>query len=64
MPAERTYEISDIDGTNKRHVTLAQFRAELDARAAMAKPIMSAMRRGDLAACETAQDAMRKRFAR
>lgn len=29
--AERTWEISDIDGSNKRTVTLAQYRAELDA---------------------------------
>lgn len=28
---ERTLEISDIDGSNKRTVTLAQYRAELDA---------------------------------
>lgn len=28
---ERTYEISDCDGSNKRTVTLAQYRAELDA---------------------------------
>lgn len=28
---ERTWEISDIDGSNKRTVTLAQYRAELDA---------------------------------
>ncbi len=36
---ERTWEISDIEGSNKRTVTLAQFRAELEAkkRAAMAK---------------------------
>jgi len=33
----RTWEISDIDGTNKRTVTLAQYRAELDAAAALAK---------------------------
>ena len=59
---ERTWEISDIDGTNKRTITLAQFRAELNARAAMTKPIMDAVRRGDLKACETAQAAMRKRF--
>ena len=28
---ERTWEISDINGCNKRTVTLAQYRAELDA---------------------------------
>lgn len=31
MNTERTWEISDIDGSNKRTVTLAQYRAELDA---------------------------------
>ena len=36
---QRKWEISDLDGSNKRIVTLAQFRAELDAaeKAAMAK---------------------------
>jgi hypothetical protein len=52
---------------NQRHrwsrtVTLAQFRAEIDARKAAAAPIMDAWRRGDLKACEVAQAAMRKRF--
>ncbi len=28
---ERTWEISDLDGSNKRTVTLAQYRTELDA---------------------------------
>jgi hypothetical protein len=60
---ERTWEISDIDGKNKRTVTLAQFRAEIDERKAMTAPIMAAFRRGDLKACEAAQTAMRKRFA-
>jgi hypothetical protein len=59
---ERTWEISDIDGNNKRRVTLAQYRAELDARKVMTKPIMDALRRGDLEACGAAQAAMRKRF--
>ena len=58
---ERTWEITDINGT--RTVTLAQFRAEMDARKAMAAPIMAALRKGDLAACEKAQKAMRKAFA-
>jgi hypothetical protein len=56
---KRTWEISDLDGTNKRRVTLDQFRAELAARAAMTKPIADAWRRGDLAACEAAQRNMR-----
>jgi hypothetical protein len=63
MTAERTWEISDIDGKNKRRVTLAQFRAELDARKALAAPIMDAFRRSDIEACGAAQAAMRKRFA-
>lgn len=36
MTTERTWEISDIDGSNKRTVTLAQYRAELDAAKAKA----------------------------
>ena len=60
MATERTWEISDIDGKNKRTVTLAQFRAEIDARKAMAEPIMDAVRRGDLAGATAAQEAMRK----
>ena len=36
MSEERTWEISDIDGSNKRTVTLAQYRAELDAAKAKA----------------------------
>jgi hypothetical protein len=31
MTTERTWEISDLDGSNKRTVTLTQYRAELDA---------------------------------
>ena len=33
---EQTWEISDIDGSNKRTVTLAQYRAELEAAKAKA----------------------------
>jgi hypothetical protein len=29
--AKRTWQISDIDGSNKRTVTLEQYRAEVDA---------------------------------
>jgi len=63
MTAERTWEISDIDGRNKRRVTLAQYRAELDARRPYTQAISDALRRGDLAAVAAAQAAMRKRFA-
>jgi hypothetical protein len=37
MNTERTWEISDIDGRNKRTVTLAQYRAEVDAAKAKAR---------------------------
>lgn len=60
---ELTWEISDIDGKNKRTVTLAQFRAEIDARKAMSVLIMTAIRAGDIKACADAQAAMRRRFA-
>ena len=61
MPAtDRTFEITDERGT--RRITLAQFRAELDARQAAAMPIMDAFRRGDLKACGEAQAAMRAQF--
>lgn len=63
MTQERTWQISDIDGSNKRTVTLAQYRAELDARKAMAAKVMDAVRRGDMKACEAAQSAMRATFS-
>lgn len=28
---ERTWEIADVDGSNKRRVTLVQYRAEIEA---------------------------------
>jgi hypothetical protein len=59
---KRTWEITDSDGRNKRTVTLAQYRAEIDARKATTAAIMHAWRRGDVKACEVAQAAMRKRF--
>jgi hypothetical protein len=59
---ERTWEISDIDGANKRTVTLAQFRAELDARKSYTAAIMAAVRSGDIKATEAAQAAMRRAF--
>lgn len=45
MTAERTWEISDIDGSNRRTVTLAQFRAEVDAAKAKAEAIFTAAKR-------------------
>lgn len=62
MTTERTWEISDIDGSNKRRVTLAQYRAELDARRPYTKAIMDAVRSGNIAAIGKAQTAMRERF--
>lgn len=59
---ERTWEISDIDGGNKRTVTLAQFRADLDARKPYTEAIMAAVRSGDLKAVAAAQLAMRQAF--
>lgn len=59
---EKTYQITDIDGSNKRTVTLAGYRAELDERRPYTDAIMAAMRRGDLAACKAAQEAMAARF--
>lgn len=60
--AEQTWTITDLDGSNPRVVTLAQFRADIDARKLAAKPISDAWRRGDLAGVETAQNAVRKQF--
>lgn len=64
LGTERTWEIADIDGSNRRRVTLAEFMASHEARKAAAKPIMDAVRRGDLAGVATAQAAMRKRLAK
>ena len=55
----RTWEISDIDGRNKRCITLAQYRAEIEAAKAKVAPVMSALRRGDLIGCDKAQAAAR-----
>jgi hypothetical protein len=57
---EQTWEIEDANG--KRRVTLAQFRAEIEARKTAAQPIMDAWRKGDMRACERAQRAMRASF--
>ncbi len=43
--ATKTWQISDIDGSNKRRVTLAQFRAEVDAAKAKAEAIFAAAKR-------------------
>lgn len=45
-------------------MTLQELRAEIEARKAMAAPIMEALKRGDLIACERAQQAMREKFPR
>jgi len=59
--AAETYEVV-IDG-RKRTVTLAEFKAEMARRAAMAKPIMEALKRGDIEGCARAQAVMSERFA-
>lgn len=61
---KRTWKIADIDGSNRREVTLAQFRAELDARKAAAAPIMDAWRSGDLNGVAKAQAAMTEQHDR
>ncbi|MDX8513572.1 hypothetical protein [Mesorhizobium captivum] len=52
-----TYEVT-IDGVS-RTVTLAQFRAEMDRRRALAAPIAAAWHAGDKAGVIVAQKAMR-----
>lgn len=42
MTTERTWEITDLDGSNRRTVTLAQYRAELDAAKIKAMAIFNA----------------------
>lgn len=58
---DRTFEIEDAAG--KRTVTIAQFRAEMDARNAEAKKISDAWRAGNIKATEAAQRAFRVKFA-
>ena len=55
----QTWEISDADGSNKRRVTLAQYRAELDAAREAVKPVADAFMRGDHDGCARAQAALR-----
>lgn len=57
---ERTWQISDLDGSNKRTVTLAQYRAEVDAAKQAVAPVAAAWRRGDLKAVEAAQKRARQ----
>lgn len=52
---ERTWVIRDVDGSNPRTVTLAQYRAELAAAKARVAPVVEALRRGDHDACAAAQ---------
>jgi hypothetical protein len=60
MTAERTWEISDLDGSNKRTVTLAQYKAELAAAKAAVAPIVAAFKRGDMAGMAAAQASLWK----
>ena len=48
---EQTWEISNIDGSNKRTVTLAQYRAELEA----AKVAAIAIHRANVAAVKASK---------
>ncbi len=59
----RTFPISNLDGSNKRRITKAQYRAELNERAVYAKAVMDAAKRGDMTAVAAAQAEMRKRFS-
>lgn len=45
-----------------KYPTLAELRADLDARAVMAKLVMEAFRRNDTLGCAAAQKAMREAF--
>lgn len=58
---ERTWTITDPDGSNARTVTLAQYRAELEASRRLVAPVVDAIRSGDLKACGDAQQAIRNR---
>lgn len=44
----KRYEISDLDGSNKRTVTLAEYRAEVEAAKAKVAGAVAAVRRSDL----------------
>ena len=44
-------------------ITLAELRADLDARRPYAKAVMEAFRRNDIAGCAEAQRIMREKFA-
>lgn len=57
-----TYKISDIDSGNERSVTVAQYRAELNARKPYTAAISAAILRGDQAGVVAAQAAMRAKF--
>lgn len=46
----------------QKYPTLAELRADLDARAIMAKLVMDALRRNDISDCGAAQKAMREAF--
>lgn len=61
MANTQTWEIEDANG--KRRVTLAEFRAELNARHAETRKIAAAWRSGDIKATEKAQAEFRKRFS-
>ena len=53
--AKRTYRISNVDGTNPREITLAQFMDLHRKAIAKVSPVVKAFRDGDLKACASAQ---------
>jgi hypothetical protein len=57
-------EWTAAQSAKERALVVAKLRAEIEARKALAAPIMAAFRAGDLAACEDAQRAFRRRFQR
>lgn len=57
---ERTWEISDINGKNKRTVTLAQYKAELAAMRKEMSPVVAAFQSGDIKAMAAAQALLRQ----
>ncbi len=64
---EQTFKIRAVLSNGKlgaeREITLAQYRAELDARRPYAKAVMDAFRRNDIAECGKAQRIMREKFS-
>lgn len=54
----RTWAISDIDGRDKRTVTLVEYLAEVAVAKARVEPVADALYRGDHDGCAAAQNAL------